>query len=301
MAVLKATLAAKFKMKDLGVLHHLLGLRVTISTEAIKVDHANYVDNMLKVYGMENAYDVATPSDVSVVLVSDDGCSKLADKNFYQRLVGSLLFTAVSCRPDVAQAVAVICRFTASPTEAHLTAAKRILRYLKATRDFGLYYAVGNADALKGYCDANYAGDRDTRKSTTGYVFLWAGAPVCWASQKQAVVALSTTESEYIALAAAAQQAMWLRQVLDDVGEKLAGPIQLFEDNQAAIQIARNPILHKRTKHIDVRHHYVREVVGKGQLELIYIPTKDQLADLLTKPLPRDSFQMLCAKMGLKK
>ncbi len=299
MSKLKKTLAQKFKMKDLGKLHHLLGFKVTVNKNYISLDHSTYIDNMLKKYAMQDAYGVETPADISVVLVSDDTRSKPADQQLYQQLVGSLLFTAVCCRPDIAQAVAVVCRYTANPSEAHLTAAKRILRYLKTTKTLGLTYKFGDEQPIHGYCDADYAGDKDTRKSTTGYAFIWGGAAVCWLSQKQSVVALSTTEAEYVALATTAQQAMWLRQVLTDIGEKPDKPLQLLEDNQAAIQIARNPILHKRTKHIDVRHHYVREVVANGFLHLSYVPSKEQVADILTKPVPRDGFQTLRNKLGL--
>ncbi len=300
MAELKKTMADRFKMKDLGVLHHLLGLQILMDDATIRLDQATYVDGLLKRFTMEEAHPVDTPADLSVALVQDDGISRPTDTLNYQRLVGSLLFAAVSCRPDIAQAVAVVCRYTANPSEAHWTAAKRILRYLKRTKHYALTYRIGDSDDIVAYCDADFAGDRDSRKSTTGHVFVWAGAATTWVSQKQQVVALSTTEAEYVALSAAVQQGQWILQLLVDIGEGLTRPLVIREDNQAAIQIAKNPVLHKRTKHIDVRHHFVRDVVHNGIIELSYINTKEQVADILTKALPRDQFQLLRTKLGLE-
>ncbi len=260
-----------------------------------------YVRNLVRRFGFEDAYTVDTPADLSVPLQQNDGHSQPCDKELFQQLVGSLLYAAVATRPDIAQAVAAVCRFTAAPNQVHMTAAKRILRYLKGTADFGLLYFKSDLQPLHGYCDSDWGGDRDTRRSTTGHVFKSAGAAVTWSSQKQSLVALSSCEAEYVALAAATQQAQWLRRLVQDLGDKMATPLEIFEDNQGAIHLASNPGHHKRTKHIDIRHHYLRDVVANGDIKLTYVPTKQQAADLLTKPLPRDQFQGLRKLFGLTK
>ncbi len=308
MAKMKNKLSDNFKMKDLGRLHHLLGVKVERADDgAILLSQKHYVDAILKRLDFEDCRPVGTPADPNVVLVANDGNSQPADSTSYQQLVGSLLYAAVVTRPDIAQAVSAVCRFTSAPTEAHWTAAKRILRYLKGTATYGLRYGpMGENDitnygvtALVGFSDADWAGDRDSRKSTTGHCYLYAGAVVSWLSQRQPIVALSSTEAEYVALSSAAQQAVWLRCLLSDLWEKQTTPTRVYEDNQGAICLAKNPIHHKRTKHIDIKHHYIREKVSDKTIELAFLPTTEMVADLLTKPLHKPQFQRLRDKMGL--
>ena len=173
----------------------------------------------------------------------------------YQSIVGSLLYAAIATRPDIAQAVGVVSKFCANPTQSHFTAAKRILRYLKGTVSLGLSYKKCADGILTGYSDADWAGDVDDRHSTSGNVFSLARGAVSWLSKKQATVALSTAEAEYVALSTATQEAIWLRRLLTDVGEPLEEPIVIHEDNQGAIAMAKNPVGHARTKHIDIRYH----------------------------------------------
>ncbi len=154
---------------------------------------------------------------------------------------------------------------------------------------------------LTGYSDADWAGDRDTRKSTTGHLFLFAGSAVSWLSQRQPVVALSSTEAEYIALSSAAQQAIWLRRLLTELGMDNSHPTPIWEDNQGAICLLNNPVAHKKSKHIQIRHHYIREWVADKSIELHYVPTSDMTADLLTKALPKQAFQRLRKTLGITK
>jgi hypothetical protein len=184
--------------------------------------------------------------------------------------------------------------------EAHLTAVKRILRYLKGTSKLGLKYEKIKNEQLIGYSDADWAGDRDDRHSTSGYVCLLSGGAITWMSKKQGSVALSTAEAEYIALSSAAQEIVWLRRILSDLGMEMSNPTQIMEDNQGSIAMSRNPILHSRSKHIDIRYHFIREAVDHGVIDLTYCPTKEMVADVLTKPLPKGQFEHLRVKMGLQ-
>ncbi len=299
---LKKKLAAHFKVKDLGRLSYILGVKVQNLPTGIFLSQKAYIDSMLKRFDMQKANPVETPMDSNVVLEVNDGYSQLVDRGYFQQLVGSLLYAAVATRPDIPFAVATCCRFTSEPTAAHLTAAKRVLRYLRGSADYGLFYQQLDDSAnvnLIGYSDADWAGDRDTRKSTTGHLFLMANAAVSWLSQRQPVVALSSTEAEYVALSSSAQQAIWLRRLLADLGVDMSEPTSVYEDNQGAICLASNPVAHKKAKHIQIRHHYIRECVADGSIQLHYVPTTEMLADLLTKALPRQQFQRLRATIGV--
>ena len=254
-------------------------------------------EKMLKKFGQTQAKSVSTPADLNVRLQKEDGVSKPVDTTLYQSIVGSLLYAAITTRPDIAQAVGVVSKFCANQ---NITAAKRILRYLKGTVYLGLSYKKCADEKLIGYSDADWAGDMDDRHSTSGNVFLLAKGAVSWLSKKQATVALSTTEAEYVALSTATQEAIWLRRLLADVGKPLEEPIVINEDNQGAIAMAKNPVGHARTKHIDIRYHFVREGVQDGAIILKYVATGEMIADILTKPLPKCTFQKLVIELGMK-
>jgi hypothetical protein len=182
-------------------------------------------------------------------------------------------------------------------TEAHQVAAKRVLRYLRGTRELGICYGkdmrAGDGELLVGFSDSDWAGDVDTRRSVTAYVYQIAGGAVSWASRLQSTVALSSTEAEYMALCAAAQEGIQLRQLLADLGFKQEGPTVIFDDNQGCVALAQNARGGKRTKHIDVRYHFVRERIECGELKVVYVSTEHQLADLLTKALERVKLERL--------
>ncbi len=194
----------------------------------------------------------------------------------------------------------MVAKFSAKPSEAHLIAAKRILQYLKGTALMGLKYQKGGSNELVGYSDADWAGDLNDRHSTTGNLFMMAGGVLTWLSKKQPVVALSTVEAEYIAVSSATQEAVWLRRLLSSVGAKVAGATVIFEDNQGAIAMSKNPVSHARTKHIDIKFHYIREAVENGSVQLKYCSTEEMLADLLTKPLTKVPFQKFRPATGVQ-
>ena len=298
MEEVKQSLADRFKMKDMGPLHYCLGVSIIQEEGCIFLHQKQYILSMMKRYGLAEAYPVSTPADASVKLVKDDGFSQGVDPVKYQLMVGSLLYAAMATRPDIAHAVGVVSKFNSKPSEAHLTAVKRILRYLKGTANLALKYQKSEKGSLIGYSDADWGGDLDSRHSTTGSLFLMAGSPISWSSKKQTVVALSTSEAEYIALCLTTQEAVWIRRLLTELLVPV-GQVMLMEDNQAAIAIARNPVAHARTKHIDIRFHYVREALQNGVIDVHYCPTSKMLADLLTKSLSKGRFKTLRSAMGM--
>ncbi|KAK4405981.1 Retrovirus-related Pol polyprotein from transposon RE2 [Sesamum angolense] len=186
-----------------------------------------------------------------------------------------------------------------SPSQVHYAAAKRILRYLRGTKDFGIWYKSTNDAKLVGYTDSDWAGSVDDMKSTSGYTFSLGSGIFSWASKKQATVAQSSAEAEYIAAAATSNQAIWLRRILEDIGEKQEEPTTIYCDNKSAIAITKNPVQHSRTKHIDIKYHSLREATTRGEIELKYCSTEEQLADIFTKALPRNKFEELRMKIGV--
>ena len=302
MKKIKESLAARFKMKDLGKLHYCLGISIQYDEEKghLWMNQRQYIQSLLERYGLAQAKTVSTPADINVKLVKNDGVSKPVNQVNYQSMVGSLLYASIATRPDIAQAVGAVSKFNSCPTEAHLTAVKQIYRYLKGTIGIYIKYERSTDNSLVGFSDADWAGDLNDRHSTTGNLFMMSGAAVDWLSKKQPVVALSTTEAEYIALCSATQETVWLNRLLTDIKAPPQKPILIKEDNQGTIAVANNPISHNRTKHIDIKFHYVREALEDNIVDLIYCPTEEMTADILTKPLARQQFETCRLKMGLK-
>ncbi len=279
---LKASLSNTFNMQDLGDLHYLLGMHIVRKQMTTVVSQQLYVNKLIARYGMQDCNPISTPMEVKL-----QPCDKpaFADiRQLYRSLVGALMYLATHTRPDIAFAVNFLARFMDKCTESHWMAAKRILRYLKGTRSHGLCFDGTNALAPCGYVDADYGNDV-SRRSTTGYVFTLCGTPVVWNSRLQPTVALSTCEAEYMALADAVKELLWLRQILSDLGIPTEG-IPLHVDNRGAAQLAENEVINARTKHIDIRHHFLRQHVKIGTCRLVHIATADNPADLLTKALP---------------
>ena len=201
-------------------------------------------------------------------------------------------------RPDILFATSLCARFQCDPRESHLSMVKRIMRYLKGSDSLCLWYPKFSSFDVIGYSDADYAGYLVDRKSTSGMAQFIGPCLVSWGSRKQNCIALSTTEAEYIAAAACASQMLWLKQQLDDYGIAL-GALEIKCDNTSAINVSKNPVHHSRTKHIDVRHHFLRDHVEKGNIKLTHVRTEDQIADIFTKPLGRIPFLNLRLMLGL--
>ncbi|XP_050875001.1 secreted RxLR effector protein 161-like [Lathyrus oleraceus] len=212
-------------------------------------------------------------------------------------MIGSLLYLTAS-QPDIMFRVCLCSRFQACTKESHVTAVKRIMKYLKGTSNVGLWYPKGSICSLVGFSDADYAGCKTDRKSTNGTCHIFGNSLVSWSCKKQASVALSTTEAEYIATGSYCAQILWLKQQLLDYGVNL-GSISIKCDNTSAINISKNPIMHSRTKHIGIRHHLLKDHVLKGDIEISFIDTQNQLADIFTKLLARDAFYKIRRDLGI--
>lgn len=266
----------------------------------VKVTQQKATTDIVQRYGLASAKTKNTPLTTAVKLGRDEGEALDTSKYPYSELVGSFLYLSVCTRADIAQAVGALARFMAKPTMTHWTAAKGIVRYLAGTIDHGIIFTRGGKNLLIGYCDADYAGDIDTRRSTTGYVFVLNGGVVSWSSKLQVTVAASTTEAEYMAAASAVKEALWLRKLLTDMGKHKAGPTVIKCDNQGALALLNNPIVTARSKHIDVLHHFARERVARNEVKFEYCRSDHMVADIMTKPLPEIKFRDCCQGMGLK-
>ena len=201
-------------------------------------------------------------------------------------MIGSVMYAMLCTCPDLAYAIQQLSQFNSNPTNVHLQAAKRVFRYTQGTQAAGLVYSNITTPVL-GYCDADYAAG-DDRKSISGDVFTLAGAPISWQAKKQTTVAQSTVEVEYAAMAHAAKEMIWLQYLLKDLGMSKYEPTILLCDNQGAISLAKNPLHHAKTKHVDVQLHFIRDHIEKGTINVEYCPTDDMLADLMTKGLARE-------------
>jgi hypothetical protein len=230
--------------------------------------------------------------------LSKTSSAPLVDATHYRSIVGSLRYL-VNSRPDLAFSVGYVSRFMEAPTTEHLTAVKRILRYVAGTLHYGCFYKREKEASLVGYSDSDLAGDVDTRKSTSGIFFFLGNNVITWQSQKQKVVALSSCEAEYIAATTAACQGVWLARLLAELKGRKPATINLKIDGQSAIQLSKNPVFHNRSKHIDTRYHFIRDCIKENRVTLEFIGTKDQLADILTKALGREQFCELRSRLGV--
>ncbi|XP_073137034.1 secreted RxLR effector protein 161-like [Henckelia pumila] len=232
---------------------------------------------------MENCSAISTPMSASIKLDKDEAGAPV-EVTMYRGLIGSLLYLTAS-RPDIMFAVCLCARFQAAPKQSHYISAKRIIKYLKGTTNVGLWYSKDSEFNLVGYSDADYAGCKIDRKSTSGSCQFLGDRLISWFSKKQASIATSTAEAEYLAAGSCCAQILWIQQQLRDYGIK-SNEAPIFCDNTSAIAITQNPVMHSRTKHIDVRHHFIREHVLKKEIQMIYVSTDQQAADIFTKSLP---------------
>lgn len=293
----KRKMAAEFEMTDIGLMSYYLGIEVKQSDEGIFVSQKNYATKVLKEFNMENCQPVSTPVECGTKLSRFDDAEKV-NPTLFRKLVGNLRYLTCS-RPDILYGVGIISRFMESPTSSHMKAAKRILRYIKGTLDYGLLYSSSKNFNLVGYSDSDWGGDMDDRRSTTGYLFSLGNAAFTWCSKKQPIVTLSTCEAEYVAAAACVCHAIWLRKLLEMLQISQDEATEIFVDNKSAIALGKNPIFHDRSKHIDTRFHFIRESISKKEVQLKYVKSQDQVADIFTKPLKFGDFARLRARLGL--
>ena len=294
---LKSLLASAFEIKDLGTLKYFLGMEVARSKEGIVISQRKYILDLLKETGMIGSKPVDTPMDPNLKDNRREDSTPV-ERGSYQRLVGKLIYLSHT-RPDIAFPVSVVSQHMHNPCEEHLEAVYRILRYLKMTPGLGLHFRKYNNRDLEVYTDASWAGELTDRRSTSGYcTYVW-GNLVTWRSKKQSVVSRSSTESEYRALALGICEGMWIKRLMNELRLESPESFKMYSDSQAAISIAKNPVHHDRTKHVEIDRHFISEKVNSKIIELNYIPTKKQIADILTKALPRTSFEEFKSKLGL--
>lgn len=301
----KTQLCAEWEITDLGEPSKIIGIEITRIRDGIKISQEKYVESILKREGMEGANPVSTPMDPHEKLVPNPDGNEGNRSNSYARLLGELQFLANATRPDIAFAVNKLSAYTANPSLQHTGALKRILRYLAGTKSYAITYSkyhpqrvLEGQNLFHGYADAAY-NNTDDRKSTSGYVFQMGGGAVTWRSKKQSTIALSSTEAEYVALCEAGREACWLRNLLEELGESQLSPTLIKGDNDGSIAMARNPQFHKRSKHIETKWHWVRDMVENETIALESCRDPDQTADVLTKPLPRPKYRKHVTEMGL--
>ncbi|KAK6123667.1 hypothetical protein DH2020_042591 [Rehmannia glutinosa] len=282
-------IATNFELKVYQLDEIFLGIQVVQGKGRIFLSQEKYIENLLERFHMAKCKPVSTPMMFNEKLQQKDGAYQ-ADASLFRSLVGSLIYVTHT-RPDIAFAVSVVSRYMTNPSKTHFTAAKRILRYLQGTKKQGILYEKDDECKLLGYSDSDWAGSVDDRKSTSGYIFCLGSKVISWSSRKQKTVALSSSEAEYTAITDAACQAVWLRRLLEDLQLKQAEATTIFCDNKSAILMTKNPVFHARSKHIELRHHFVRDLVGKEDINIDYISTSEQPADILTKAVTFEKFE----------
>ena len=286
----KERLKLHFKMKDMGSAHFLFGVEIRRRLEGgYFLVQEKYASEVVSKFGMAEAKVVTTPFEPGSTFGSDDvedqeGVDPSMAEVPYRSLVGSMMYLAVCTRPDLAMAVSTLSRYCQNPKMEHWEAAKRVLRYIKGTVGEGLAYSPGEEVAVWGYSDASYGSDDKTKRGRSGFVFMSGGAAVSWGSKLQDVVALSSTEAEYMAICYAMQEGLYLTMLQSEMGVKPEeGGTLLLVDNQSSIKLAKNPVFHKRSKHIAIRFHFIREKVESGEMSLEFVRTHAMAADQLTK------------------
>ncbi len=299
----KSAISKKFEVVDNGDIEFFLGMLIKRDRkkQTMTISQPNYVETILAKFGMSECRPVATPMD------SNASFDKLSDKDehfdvpTYQKAIGCLTYLSTSTRPDIAAAVGILSKFMSNPSMAHWVGVKRVFRYLRGTCNYGLKFVGGDQDELVGFSDSDWGGDLVTRRSTSGYVFQFGQSTISWCSRCQQTVAKSSTEAEYVALSIAAQEVIWLRRLFTDMGVVMNSATKLYEDNQGAIDLSKNPKHHNRTKHIDVSYHFTRERIASKEIDVGYVPTTENLADIMTKALPRGGFEKFRDTLGVCK
>lgn len=296
--MIKGKLKSAFDIHDLGEAKRFLGMDIVRDRAqgTLHLSQSRAIIELADKFNMSECKGRNIPISVGTVLTAIG--EPLDVSRFpYSTLVGSMMYLSVCTRPDIAFAVGALSRFMSAPTIDHWRIAKGVLRYLSNTIDTCLTFTKAKA-GFKAFCDSDFAGNIDSRKSTTGFVFTLNGGAISWRSKLQATVACSTVEAEYIAASTAVKEALWLRLLLNDLGMSIV-TVNIFSDNQGAIKIAKDPIASVRSKHIDVAYHFIRERIARKDVSLSYISTDDMAADMFTKPVPVAKFSKCKHLIGL--
>src|ERR1700720_4105 len=313
MGHMKSTIESEWQATDLGKPAKIIGIEITIKPEYLRISQGKYIDNLLCMENMAEANPVGMPLDPNIKIGPNPIHNELNWSNSYAKLLGELQYLANTTRPDISYAVNKLGLYTANPSLEHYGSLKCISRYLAGTREYGITYKKSNGQSnvanlfheharnyeqgtytknniFHGYVDAAFA-NADDYKSTTGYVFLVSEGAITWKSKKQTIIAMSSTESEYVALSEAGREAYWLRNLYDKLGFPQVGPTVIKSDNEGSVILFHSPQFHARTKHIDIRHHCVQDLVNNKILDVQGCQDSEQTADILTKPLPKPKHQ----------
>ncbi|GJU73535.1 retrovirus-related pol polyprotein from transposon TNT 1-94 [Tanacetum coccineum] len=286
----------EFEMSMMGELNFFLGLQIKQMEDGIFFNQSKYIKEMLKKFGLEESKPMKTPMSSDTKLTKDEECESV-DSTKYRGMIGSLLYLTAS-RPDIMFSVCLCARFQEAPKTSHLEAVKRIFRYIKGTTHLGLWYPKGTGIEIVVYADSDHAGDYVDRKSTSGICTFVGCCLTSWFSKKKTALAISTTEAEYVSAQKSCQQALWMKQALIDYDVRL-DDVPIMCDNKGVIDLSKNPMKHSRTLHIEIRHHFLRNNVQKGHISIKKVSSVDNIADIFTKPLKRESFNYLRLGLGM--
>ena len=305
----KSYLNSKFSMKDLGEASYILGIKIyrDRSRRLIGLSQSTYLDKILKKFKMDGSKKGFLPMLQGKTLSKTQSPAtaeerEIMDKIPYASAIGSIMYAMLCTRPDIAYAVSLTSRYQSDPGVDHWTAVKNILKYLRRTKDMVLSYGGDEQLVVNGYTDASWNTDPDDSKSQSRYVFTLNGASVSWRSAKQSVVARSSTESEYMAASEASQEAIWMKEFITELGvvSSALDPMSIYCDNMGAIANAQEPRSHKKLKHIKLRFHAIREHVQDGDIKICKVHKDLNVADPLTKPLPRAKHDQHQTAMGVR-
>ena len=297
----KTKLLNRFKARDLGEASEILSIKIERQTDgSVCLDQTAYAEEILNTFGMADCKPASTPLDAGTKFTKESENDSVRTNKPYREVVGSLLYLANGTRPDLAYAVAYMSQFCNNPTDEHWSGLKHILRYLQGTKDRKLCYKKTKMKA-QFYSDADWASDVSDRKSYSGYTCILAGAAVSWRSRKQEATALSTTEAEYIAMCHASKEVLWFKSFLNEIGMGafIEEPTNVFVDNQGAIHLVKNKVTSERSKHIDLKFHFLRDQVKKDILTFKYVPSRENKADIFTKTLPKKMASDNALALGL--
>jgi hypothetical protein len=295
----KNAMKTEFEMTDLGLMKYFLGIEVDQSDDGIFICQTNYANEVLKSFRMLNCKPVATPMATDIKLNKYDEGSYV-DPTLYKRLVGIFMYLTTT-KPDIMFAISLISRFMETPKSTHWQAGKTILRYVARTTDFGIRYTSSLKFELIRYTDSDFAGSIDDRKNTSGYVFSLGSGALAWASKKQPIVTLFSIEAEYVTTTAVACQAVWMRRVLNELLHDQNDATQIVCDNKSAIALSKNHVFHKQIKHIDMKYHFIRELVNDNGISIHFCRSKEQFTNIFTKPLGNELFKIHRINIGVCK
>ncbi|XP_047328669.1 uncharacterized mitochondrial protein AtMg00810-like [Impatiens glandulifera] len=291
----KNQIMKEFEMIDMGLMKYFLGIQVKQIPGRIFLSQEKYIEDLLNKFNMIQCNPISTPMALNEKFQVNDDDEK-ADSTNYRKLIGSLIY--LNTRPNITHSVSLLSSLN-EPSQIHFAAAKRILRYFKGTKTQGIEFKRESECKLVGYTDSDWAGSINNRKSTSGYIFCLGTNVISWSSRKQKYVALSSVEAEYIVCTDEACEAVWLQRNLKNMKFEQCEPTIIHCDNMSAIVMTKNPVFHARSKHIELRHHFIRDLVTQEIISMKFIKTEDQPADIMTKAVTIDKFDKFKKKLKI--